>query len=151
MEEIISTNGLSQKDRLSLQKELNNISKKKTAEATGELGRFGAKIYKDANTYFGAQIPAHMKDEALRTFFYRTTGKKMGAKESTIIMQNVAIEMVHGKRQNVQDAFDFARKQEGGAADLRLEKSKQGVFAVNLYKDGKRVKIVRIVGKEDKE
>ena len=148
-ERIISVNGLTSQDRLALQKKLDLITQKKTSEAAVDLGGVGGpetKIYRDANKFFETALPAYMRDEALRNFFYKSADKEMSATESKVLMQNVSLEIQFGKRKVVQDAFDLARETEGAGADLRLERHKSGVFAVNLYKNGKRVKVVQTLG-----
>lgn len=146
--EIVSANGLTSKDRMTLFKELDNITKKKTAEASVALGKHGTEIYRDANTFFEASLPAYMKDEALRTFFYRSSGQNIDGKSALVMRQNIATEIMHRNRDDVQDAFDVARTTAGPHADLRLLRRRDGAFGIVWFKDGKPFRPVARVGKK---
>lgn len=146
---IIDSNSLSSDDRASLQREMTNITKKQQAKATIEISR--EPKYREADKFFSESLPPMFRDEALRTYFYMAGEREMSIEESRKVMRDVQVKIMYSNRQGVLDIFDKGREKYGSGADLRLERNKQGVVAVILYKNGQKSAIVGVLGQEPKE
>jgi len=160
--EIINTKNLSRKDRISLQNRLTNSTQKKQAKATYEIGKYGADIYKKADKYFEDNLPGYLRNESLRQFFNATLGedgnpRELTDTEATNLARDIRISVQTDSRDLVKRAFDETRAMDGvgAGAELRLEEviDKKtgkgiGVFGINVYKDGKRIKVGKIVRKK---
>lgn len=158
--EIINTPNLTAKDRISLQNRLTNSTQRKQAKATYEIGKYGSDIYKKADKYFEDNLPGYLRNESLRQFFNATLGedgnpRELTDTEATNLARDIRISVQTDSRDFVKRAFDETRAMDGvgAGAELRLEEviDKKtgkgiGVFGINVYKDGKRIKVGKIVG-----
>lgn len=148
---IMGSSRLSNEDRSALQKELNTITKKKIATATGMLtsGRDN-QMYKDALEVFKKDVPEALRSHAVRKFFFRTTGVEgLKPKDLEIIAHSVSAQVVNSRRESSQNAFDRAIESQGSLADLREVTLKDGTTGIGLFKNNKFVKGITIVADDD--
>lgn len=155
--DIMTTKGISRRDKISLQNRMDNSTQKKVAKATHDLGRsrdirhgYGD-FYKKADKFFKDAGLGHLEDEALRQFFYNTQGQELSPTQANAEMQRVAFGVVGKRRADVQEALEQSRKEFGDKAILKTlpitKGPNKGRQVVVLYRDGKPVKgTSRLVG-----
>lgn len=89
---------------------MTTATKKKQSEATQEL-RYTTK-YRQADEMFKNTVPDYMRDEALRDFFYRTSGKDLSSEEAADIANQVADTLKGAARMEALGVIERLEKDE---------------------------------------
>lgn len=149
---IFGEKGLSKRDRISLQREFDNITKKKYAEATRDLAGEKAdkdveyrNLYPDADKFFTDSLPVELVDEAFVQFHKRVDGRNLDKKEAAKIATEISVTTRIDSSDKIKKAWSFAIENYGNEADMRMEKMKDGSYTIFLYKEGEKPRPIRDV------